>query len=146
MSKKYVLYMIFAGLSILVNIGTQFVVKIFLGYFNFFDLLIYPAKNISLLFLTQLIMGTGTGFLTKFILDKFIVFKEKHKNLAHTLYQMFIYGSFAIITTIIFWSFEISFKILFTMKNSEIIGGLIGLIIGYTVKYFLDKRMVFVKK
>jgi len=87
--------------------------------------------------------GIIAGFLVKFILDKFVVFKEKHKNFVHTLTQFFIYGALALITTFIFLAFEIAFKIIFDFNNSEIIGGFIGLVIGYTLKFFLDKIFVF---
>ncbi len=148
--------MIFASVSTFVNIISQILIKTIFGRISFFnsillnkgELIIYFFKmnisqDITIVFLLQMFTGIIAGFLVKFILDKFVVFKEKHKNFAHTLTQFFIYGALALITTFIFLAFEIAFKIIFDFNNSEIIGGFIGLVIGYTLKFFLDKIFVF---
>ncbi|MBN2440359.1 MAG: GtrA family protein [Spirochaetales bacterium] len=143
MRKKYILYMIFAAICMGVNLGSQFILSLFLPRISVLQATLFHQE---LSFLLQLITGTILGFIAKFILDKFIVFKEVQTNLSHTLKQMIIYGVLAVLTTIIFWTFEFSFKLAFTFKNSELIGGFIGLAIGYTIKFFLDKKFVFVKK
>jgi len=148
--------MIFASVSTFVNIFSQVITKIIFGKISFFnrvlinkgEMIIYSFKvnisqDITVVFLLQMFFGIIAGFLVKFILDKFIVFKEKYKGFIHTFMQFFIYGALALITTFIFLAFEISFKIIFDFYNSEIIGGFIGLVIGYTVKFFLDKLFVF---
>ena len=159
--KRYYLYMLFAVISIGVNLGSQYVTEIVLSQFALFHhallspgtltvpLINYPLsldKEISWLFMTHLVVGTGFGFIVKFVLDKFIVFQESHQNFSHTFKQVFIYGLLAIITTLIFWGFQFAFKIIFTAENAWVAGGLIGLIIGYTTKYFLDKLFVFKQK
>lgn len=60
-------------------------------------------------------------------------------------FQTFLlYSSMGIVTTLIFWGFELGFYFLFLeWELAKYIGGLIGLFIGYTIKYFLDKRFVF---
>jgi len=57
--------------------------------------------------------------------------------------KFLIYTSFSIITTITFWGTELLFKILFHTQLFEMIGAVIGLTIGYTFKFFLDKKFVF---
>jgi hypothetical protein len=44
---------------------------------------------------------------------------------------------------LIFWGFEFTFEYLFETKALRYLGGVIGLCIGYVVKYQLDKRYVF---
>jgi len=51
-----------------------------------------------------------------------------------------------VFTTIIFWGTEIAFDILFQDPNAKYLGAVIGLSIGYVIKYFLDKRYVFIHK
>ena len=140
MKKKYILYMFFAFCSIIVNLGTQFATRVLvkntqLNYINFF--------NFELGFILQLILGTVAGFVFKFIVDKFIIFESSYEGIIHTTEQLFIYTLFALITTAIFWGTEISFKFIFEFQNCELLGGFIGLFIGYSLKFFLDKRWVF---
>lgn len=145
-SNQYLIYMIFAAISIILNIGSQYILRVIL------QSLIPRFANEKLLsfeywFLISLGFGTVIGFLFKFVVDKFVVFEEKltddkMADLQRTTKQITLYFSFAIFTTMIFWGFEFSFKIAFT-GNWYLVGGLIGLIIGYTVKFLLDRRFVF---
>jgi putative flippase GtrA len=135
--------MFFAFCSILINLGTQFIARISirntqLNAIRFYDL--------ELGFILQLILGTATGFIFKFIVDKFVIFKNAYAGISQTAKQIIIYTLFAIITTAIFWGTEILFKIIFEFPNNELLGGLIGLSIGYTTKFFLDKKWVFIVK
>ncbi len=123
--------MIFAALATALNILFQYITKT--GLKNHF--------NDNIVYISQLIVGTGIGFVFKFIVDKFLIFKEKSIN--RTLKQITVYTIFAIFTTGIFWGVESLFQILFSFENRELIGGFLGLSIGYTVKFFLDKKWVF---
>lgn len=143
MKKEYILYMGFAAICTGVNIGSQYILKTLLSQINTLHVLFLGQE---LYFYIQLCIGTFLGFVTKFVLDKFIVFKEKHKNMGHTFKQFLLYAFNAVFTTMIFWGFEFSFKFAFTFEHSELIGGLIGLAIGYTVKFFLDRKFVFGRK
>jgi putative flippase GtrA len=46
-------------------------------------------------------------------------------------------------TTAIFWSVEFGFDRIFGTAHMRYVGAVIGLAIGYIVKYYLDKRFVF---
>jgi len=48
-----------------------------------------------------------------------------------------------VFTTAIFWSFELIFDSIFNHQYAKYLGALIGLTIGYIIKYNLDKRFVF---
>jgi hypothetical protein len=43
-------------------------------------------------------------------------------------------------TTAVFWGFEFCFHFFFASKEMRYLGGVIGLTIGYVIKYHLDKR------
>lgn len=145
MKNKYLLYMFFAFLSVLVNITTQYILKSLLVESSLKDFILLNNNNLNLAFLIQIASGTITGFILKFILDKYIVFKNQTSTdkLGETFKQLIIYGCLAIFTTAVFWGTEIAFKLIFSFENSDIVGGVIGLAIGYTIKFFLDKKFVF---
>lgn len=146
-SHQYLLYMIFACLSIIINLGSQKITSIL-----FIDLLPNLANqkllfNFENWFIIGVGFGTGLGFIFKFIVDKFVVFEERlqessREELQKTGKQLSLYLGFAIITTLIYLGFELLFKI--TLSGDwYLVGGLIGLSIGYTVKFILDRKFVF---
>ncbi len=147
MKKQYILYIIFAIICTLLNIGSQWLMQFLLEDIEIFNLGLYYDKEFAfkLYDVIKIIIGTAIGFFVKFLLDKLIVFKDKHKSKTHTAKQVIIYGSFAVFTTLIFWSFQILFKFIFIFSYSEYIGAAIGLAIGYTIKFFLDRAFVFKK-
>ncbi len=146
MRKQYILYILFAVICTFINIGSQLLVEYLISPINQLQTIVYTNtdKSIRIFDIIKIIIGTGLGFMSKFILDKFFVFKEKHENIAHTFRQMILYGIMAVFTTFIFWSFQISFKLLFDFTFAEEIGAVIGLGIGYTVKFLLDRKFVFI--
>jgi len=119
-------YAFFALVSIGINLLFQ--------YFSFF---IYNGK-FSLFF--ALIIGTISGLIIKYILDKKFIFYHQTKNIKDDSKKFILYSFMGIFTTIIFWGFEIGFDYFFEKKY---LGGFIGLTIGYITKYFLDKKFVF---
>lgn len=137
--------MSFAVLAIVINSGIQVITRELLVFllptFALSSLEIGPFE-FEFWFLGGLGMGTLAGFIFKFLVDKFIVFEEKMESFEATSRQASLYLGFAIITTIIFWGFEFGFKILFS-GDWYLIGGIIGLAIGYTVKFLLDRKYVF---
>ena len=49
-----------------------------------------------------------------------------------------------LITTLIFWSTEYAFHLIYETDFMRYVGGAVGLAIGFFVKYNLDKKYVFV--
>ena len=43
----------------------------------------------------------------------------------------------------VFWVFEVAFDVLFDGKYAKYIGAVFGLTIGYTSKFYLDRKFVF---
>jgi putative flippase GtrA len=130
---KFVLsYTIFALFATAANIGSQ---DIFLRIYNGnFDITI------------SVMIGTGVGLLVKYILDKKFIFRYQVTNVVHDTQTFSLYTLMGVVTTAIFWSFEFSFEYLFQTKEMRYFGGIIGLCLGYWMKYHLDKRFVFTQR
>ncbi|HOV13454.1 MAG TPA: GtrA family protein [Spirochaetota bacterium] len=142
-ARQYLLYLIFAIFSTLINLLTQIGVERVLFSLNidFFSMVV--VDKITLNIIIKMFIATVISFIFKFIVDKIVIFQDKTTNLVSNLKKIVIYGSFAVFTTLIFWGFELGFKFVFHFQYSEYIGGTLGLIIGYTLKFLLDSRYVF---
>ena len=108
-------------------------------------LVMYFNKNSHAMLLSMLV-GTGVGLATKYILDKRYIFIFKAENLAHDGRLFLLYSVMGIVTTVLFWIIEYAFHWIFATELMRYIGGAIGLILGYLIKYRLDKQFVFVNK
>ena len=126
---KVVLYIIFALIATGTNLISQW------PFFTFFDgyWVIYAAMT----------TGTLTGLVTKYILDKRWIFYYTTSCMQDDLTCFGLYSLMGIFTTAIFWGTEMSFYYLFDFSGSQYIGGALGLSVGYTAKYILDKKYVF---
>ena len=128
-AKLATLYAAFAAVATVANIGSQDITT------RLYDGPFHIAASI--------IVGTGVGLVVKYILDKRYIFRYQTKNLAHDGKTFALYTVMGLVTTVIFWGFEFGFEHLFGTKRMRYVGGVIGLAIGYIVKYHLDKRYVF---
>ena len=88
-------------------------------------------------------VGTGVGLAVKYALDKLFIFGFRARSVLHDMQTFGLYTFMGVITTAIFWGFEFGFNSIFHSKDMRYLGGLIGLGIGYWIKYRLDKRFVF---
>jgi len=124
-------YAIFAGISTLVNILSQdIVIRLYTGMLAMY---------------ASIAAGTLTGLLTKYMLDKKYIFDYRSRSLLDDGATFFLYSAMGLATTLIFWGMELGFEFLFGTKCLRYAGAVIGLTIGYMVKYRLDKRFVFIK-
>lgn len=128
---KSALYISFCVIATFLNILTQYVC--FQTYNGKF------ALEISIL------LGTLLGLITKYILDKKFIFICTY-SLKKDVHSFILYSLFGIFTTFIFWSFEYLFHVLIENEWSKYMGAIIGLSIGYILKFFLDKKFVFKKE
>ncbi|MGJ8688922.1 MAG: GtrA family protein [Gammaproteobacteria bacterium] len=88
-------------------------------------------------------VGTGTGLVLKFLLDRKYIFKANTKPLSKDGLQFLAYTATGVLTTFLFWGTEIAFDFYFANKSARYIGAVLGLSCGYYLKYQLDKRFVF---
>lgn len=122
-------YIIFAIFSTIINLFFQY--TSFAIYGGFLSLYI------------AMFLGTFAGLVSKYILDKKYIFYHKPKNKKDDGKKFVLYSFMGVFTTFIFWGFEIGFDIVFKYENAKYYGAVIGLGIGYIIKYFLDKKFVF---
>lgn len=125
-------YTIFAVISTLFNLLFQYLS--FLVYSDFASL--YVA----------MFFGTLAGLVAKYILDKKFIFYHTPKDKKDDAKKFALYSLMGVFTTIIFWGTEIAFDTLSRDPNAKYLGAVIGLSIGYVIKYFLDKKYVFIHK
>jgi putative flippase GtrA len=121
-------YVIFAVISTLVNFAVQ-------------EAVVQTAPIAPLLL--SILAGTIAGFAVKYVLDKKWIFFDGYTSHAGEARKVALYGMFSVLTTIIFWSFEIAFWTIWETDFAKYAGGALGLAIGYVSKYTLDRRFVF---
>lgn len=127
--KLALIYSILAVIATLMNIFTQDLVVSF-----------YDGKASLVLAVAA---GTVVGLVIKYALDKRYIFSFRAHDVVHDCRVFVIYALIGCVTTVIFWTLEFGFDHLFGTKEMRYFGGIIGLAIGYTAKYHLDKRFVF---
>lgn len=131
-SEIVIKYIFFSIISSFINIASQFIFLLF--YTSYLNI------ELSILF------GTIMGMPPRYVLEKKYIFYFRANNLKHDGRIFVIYIFFSGITTLLFWAIEYLFHIVFMDDILRYIGGLIGLMIGFYIKYRLDKKYVFVKK
>ena len=124
-------YILFATIATLANLGIQ---RIVLSFGNTFDL-IFAA----------IFSGTLAGLLLKFWLDKRWVFTERSRSdrEGDSRLEFVLYTLTGVITTLLFWGTELVFWWVWQTDRMRELGAVIGLGVGYLLKYQLDKRFVF---
>ena len=121
-------YVLFCIVATLVNLVTQrvFLESVFIDYY-----------------FVALLFGTLTGLITKYILDKNYIFKDFDHSFKNNSKKFTMYSLNGVLTTIIFWGMESLFYFVYSTSFAREIGAIIGLSLGYFLKYRLDKKYVF---
>jgi len=88
-------------------------------------------------------IGTLNGLILKYFLDKRFIFNYQTNSKTEDAEKFFLYSLMGIVTTLIFWVVEISFDYFFKHPAAKYYGAVLGLTLGYIIKYQLDKRFVF---
>jgi len=125
-------YIIFAVISTLFNL-----------LFQYLSFLIY--SDLAALYVAMFI-GTLAGLIVKYVLDKKFIFYHEIKDRKDDAKKFALYSLMGVFTTIIFWGTETAFDYLSQDLKAKYLGAVIGLSIGYIIKYFLDKKFVFMHK
>ena len=87
--------------------------------------------------------GTVAGLIVKYVLDKRWIFFDAAGGV-HTHSRKFtLYTVTGIVTTAIFWGTETAFWVMWDTAAMRELGAILGLTLGYVLKYRLDKRFVF---
>lgn len=127
-----VLYSLFALLSTAINIGSQMLSMWF--YAGLY------AVELSIL------VGTAMGLPLRYLLEKRFVFGFESRDVAHDGQLFVLYSFMGLFTTAIFWGVEYGFHLWFGTDLMRYVGGVLGLALGFYLKYQLDKKFVFVHR
>lgn len=122
-------YAAFALLAILANLATQRVVL--------------WAGDSPPLFALAVAAGTLVGLVVKYALDKRWIFFDSSTGLRSHGRKFSLYTAMGLVTTAIFWGTETIFWLTWQTHAMRELGAVLGLVIGYTVKFHLDRRFVF---
>ncbi len=122
-------YTAFAVIATLANLGAQRVVLALL--------------DVQGELAAAILVGTGVGLVVKYVLDKKWIFYDAASGVAAHGKQFSRYTAMGVVTTLIFWGFEAGFWYVWRSDMMREVGAVIGLAIGYVVKYELDRRFVF---
>lgn len=87
--------------------------------------------------------GTIVGLVIKYILDKRWIFYDVETGVTNHSRKFSLYTAMGIITTAIFWGTETAFWQIWQTDMMRELGAVLGLSVGYVVKYNLDRRFVF---
>lgn len=130
-TKKLFSFVFFAIVSTLFNLLTQ---RIILSF-----------NKTNLFFFIAIISGTIVGLGIKFFLDKRYIFFDKKNDISHLKKTFVLYTFMGTFSTIIFWGTESIFWLVWKEERMREIGAILGLTLGYIIKYRLDIKYVFNK-
>ena len=123
-------YAAFALIATLANLTTQ--------------RLVLAGEDGALFFGLALAAGTLVGLVIKYLLDKRWIFRDLESGLKTHRRKFTLYAMMGLLTTGIFWGVETIFWLVWRTDLMRETGAILGLTIGYVVKYRLDQRFVFV--
>jgi hypothetical protein len=122
-------YALFAGLATGINIAVQRGVgQIVRGPLSLYILIL---------------SGTTAGLIVKYLLDKRFIFHYQPPSRREEAIKVLLYLMMSAFATAVFWAVELSFDALFDFTAARYLGAAVGLTLGYSMKYELDKRFVF---
>jgi putative flippase GtrA len=125
-------YAAFAVIATAANLATQRVVLL-LG-------------DTGTLFALAVGAGTVVGLFIKYLLDKRWIFYDLAPGIKNHSRKFSLYTASGIVTTAIFWGTEAAFWLVWRTDVMRELGAVIGLTIGYVIKYNLDQRFVFTER
>jgi putative flippase GtrA len=122
-------YTVFAVIATLANLGAQ--------------RLVLTGGETALWFMAAVAAGTLIGLVVKYILDKRWIFGDTSTGAKAHGKKFGLYTAMGLITTAIFWGTETVFWLTWRTDAMRELGAVLGLAVGYVVKYNLDRRFVF---
>ena len=134
MSRKNLIlrYVFFAVTATLINLSVQRI--------------IFMERSGSSVFVLAIGVGTLAGLIVKYQLDKRWIFFDINDAVGSLGSKFPLYMFMGGISTVIFWATEALFFILWETEEMREVGAILGLSIGYVLKYQLDLRFVFNNK
>jgi putative flippase GtrA len=127
----FVRYVLFAVLATIANLAAQEAV-----------IRLAPLAPLAL----SILMGTIVAFVLKYVLDKRWVFDDGFHGHRQEFRKITLYGAFSVITTLVFWAFEVAFWMIWRTDFAKYAGAVLGLAVGYAAKFVLDRTFVFTER
>ncbi len=87
--------------------------------------------------------GTLVGLVVKYLLDKRWIFFDGSSGVRAHGKRFTLYTAMGLVTTAIFWGTETAFWLIWQSDLMRETGAVLGLAVGYVIKYNLDRRFVF---
>ncbi len=122
-------YIFFCIVATVINLSVQ---RLILNY-----------TSLKIGYILALLFGTIAGLLVKYFLDKKYIFNDGESFFKNNFESFYKYSFNGIFTSLIFWGTESLFFFIHNTTASREAGAILGLTIGYSLKYRLDKRFVF---
>ncbi len=122
-------YAAFAAVATVANLGAQ--------------RLVLAQGETGALLVPAMIVGTAVGLVVKYALDKRWIFFDTASGLRAHSSRFSRYSAMGLITTALFWATEAGFWWVWRTETAREVGAVLGLAVGYGVKYWLDSRFVF---
>jgi putative flippase GtrA len=79
----------------------------------------------------------------KYVLDKKWIFHDAYTTHRDEARKVTLYALFSVVTTLVFWGFEVTFWTIWRTDVAKYTGAVVGLAIGYAAKFGLDQTFVF---
>ncbi len=124
-------YSLFAVIATLANLGAQ--------------RLVLAGGEDAARFILAVLAGTAAGLVVKYALDKRWIFFDRATGLRAHGRRFSLYTLMGVFTTAIFWATETAFWVIWQTHLAREAGAVLGLAVGYWVKYRLDRRFVFTR-
>lgn len=125
-------YTAFAVLAIAANLGAQRIVL--------------SLGDSTLIYSAAVFTGTAVGLVLKYLLDKKWIFFDHDAGLKNHSRKFMAYTATGVLTTCLFWASETLFWVIWQDDIMRETGALIGLSIGYWLKFRMDRQFVFKTK
>ncbi|TFG00188.1 MAG: GtrA family protein [Promethearchaeota archaeon] len=147
--KQMILYLIFAVMMILLNYLIQKLNQLILvpliclnfGEIDLIEILYCSTTPYDMPELVGSILAVGITYLTKYTLDKFVVFKRREIQLKETSIEFSKYFLLSILFTI--ENIGVQFLLTNFLGMPLEISMMIALLTGYTIRFFVDRKYVF---
>lgn len=105
--------------------------------------LVLMGGETTLWFMAAVGAGTLIGLVVKYVLDKRWIFGDTSTGVKAHSKKFGLYTAMGLLTTAIFWGTETAFWLTWKTDAMRELGAVLGLAVGYVVKYNLDRRFVF---
>jgi putative flippase GtrA len=91
----------------------------------------------------SILVGTVANLTLCYFLEKRHIFNFTSQNLSHDGKLFILYSAIGVITILIFLGTEYAFHLIYYKNFMCYVGGVIGLAVGFYIKYQTDKKYVF---